>query len=168
MSEVPTARPLADRLEIAAPWLAANAARAAGYLPESLRRRVLASALGRAEAAFNRGDYEAVFALFADEARYVPPPALSQTPITGRAAIVEFWRAIGARFPVSTIENVTLDEAAPERFTRTLRLTLRTNGEEIADARPWMPPDRLRPGCCGPTAVWCSPLKGEAGPRGPK
>jgi SnoaL-like domain len=131
MSKVPTGRPFADRVEIAAPSLAAIAARAAGYLPEPVRRRVLAGALARAEAAFDRGDYEAVFALFDDEAEYVPPPALSQTPIIGRAAILRFWRAIGARFTASTIENVSLDEMAPEGFTRTLRLTHQTNGDEI-------------------------------------
>jgi ketosteroid isomerase-like protein len=132
MSEVPTRRPLADRLEIAAPSLAAVAARAAGYLPEPLRRRVLVGAVARAEAAFNRGDYEAVFALFADEAVHVPPPALGQAPITGRAAILDFWRATGARFSASILENLSLEEAAPERFTRTLRITHGTDGEEIS------------------------------------
>ena len=131
MSKVPTGRPLADRLEIAAPSLTAIAARAAGHLPEPIRRRVLASALARAEAAFNRGDYEAVFALFADDAEYVPPPALSQAPITGRDGILKFWRLTGARLQASTIKNVSLDETAPARFTRTLRLTHQSDGDEI-------------------------------------
>ena len=129
---MPTRRPVADRLEVAAPSLAAIAARGTRHLPRSLLRRVLVSALARAEAAFNRGDYVAVFALFADDARYVPPPALGHDPIMGRHAIVDFWRATGARFTTSTIENLSLDEVAPERFTRTLRITHRTDDEEVA------------------------------------
>ncbi len=131
MLGIQTRRPVADRLEIAAPSLAALAARAAGHIPEPLRRRVLANALARAEAAFNRGDYAAVFALFADDAHYVPPPALSQTPITGRDAILDFWLATQTRFTTSTIENLSLDEVAPERFRRTLRVTHRTDRETI-------------------------------------
>lgn len=132
MPEVPTRRPVADRIEIAAPSLAAIAAPLAGHLPVPLRRRVLVSVLARAEAAFNRGDYDAVFALFADSAHYVPPPALSQVPITGRNAILDFWRATNARFATSTVTNVSLDETLPERFTRTLRITHRADGEEFS------------------------------------
>ena len=127
-----TRRPFADRFEVAAPSLAALAARGAGHLPKPLLRRVLVSALARAEAAFNRGDYVAVFALFTDTARYVPPPSLGHEPITGREAILDFWRDTGARFTTSTIEDFSLDEIAPERFTRRLRLTHRTDDEEIA------------------------------------
>jgi len=131
-SNVQVGRPLADRIEVAVPSIAAIAARGASHLPAPVRRRALISALARAEGAFNRGDYEAVFALFTNATRYVPPPALSTTPISGRAAILEFWHSIGARFRNSTIENLSLDEAAPERFTRTLRLTHQTEDSEIS------------------------------------
>ena len=57
-------RPLADRLELAAPGLAALAARLLARLPEPARRRALEGAFDRARDAFNRGDLEAVFALF--------------------------------------------------------------------------------------------------------
>jgi SnoaL-like domain len=132
MPEVPTRRPVADRIEIAAPSLAAIAARLAGHLPVPLRRRVLVSVLARAAAAFNRCDYDAVFALLADSAHYVPPPALSQVPITGRNAILDFWRATNVRFATSTVTNVSLDETLPEPFTRTLRITHRADGEEFS------------------------------------
>jgi hypothetical protein len=132
MTEMPTRRPVADRLEIAAPSLVALAARVAGQIPGPLRRRVLVRALARAEAAFNRGDFVAVFALFAENAHYVPPPVLSQTPIAGRDAILHFWRTIEARFTTSTIENLSLDEVEPERFSRTLRITHGTDGDKIS------------------------------------
>jgi len=132
MPEGPTPRPVADRLELAAPSLAAIAARVAGRLPPSARRRVLRSALARAEAAFNRGDFEVVFALFTDRAHYVPPPALSRVPLSGRQAIVEFWRESATRFRISSVENVSLDEILPQRFTRTLRIRHRTDGEELS------------------------------------
>jgi SnoaL-like domain len=132
MAHAPDRRPVADRLELAAPSVAAVAARTAGRLPARIRRRVLTGALARAEAAFNRGDFETVFALFTDDARYVPPPALSQTPIVGRAAILEFWRGIAGRYYASTIENISLEEVAPRGFARTIRITHRTDREPIS------------------------------------
>jgi len=88
-------------VEVAAPAVAAAVARLVGHLPAALRRRALSGAFSRAQAAFNRGDFEAIFALFADDVRYVPPPALGPTPINGRAAVLAFWRAIGEQFPTS-------------------------------------------------------------------
>jgi Universal stress protein family/SnoaL-like domain len=51
----------------------------------------------RAEAAFNRGDFEAIFALFAEDVRYVPPPALGEGAINGRVAVLAFWHAIASQ-----------------------------------------------------------------------
>jgi len=116
-------RPLADRLEVAAPALAALVVRGLGHAPEKLRRRALQRAFERAGAAFNRGDLEAVFALFDAEVTYVPPPQLHQgPPLLGREAVFEFWRATLARYEISTIENLLLEEAAPDRFVRCARL----------------------------------------------
>lgn len=125
------ARPLADRVEVAAPSVAAALARLVGLLPAALRRRALTDAFSRAEAAFNRGDYEAIFALFADNVRYVPPPALGQGPVDGRDAVLTFWRQIGVRFTQNTITNLSLEEAAPARFVRTARLTHRTEDDTL-------------------------------------
>jgi len=117
------ARPLADRLEVGAPRIAAVLVRMVGRLPAPVRRRVLTDAFSRAQTAFNRGDWEAIFALFADDVRYVPPPALGPGPVTGRDAVLAFWRQIALRHPHSTIENLSLEEASPSRFVRTARLT---------------------------------------------
>ena len=125
-------RPLSDRIEVAAPSLVALVTRAVGRLPAPLRRRVLTAAFARAEAAFNRGDFEAIFALFADDVRYVPPPALSDAAIDGRAAVLAFWQRVGLRFRASTIENLSVQEATPRRFVRTARITHRTDREELS------------------------------------
>jgi ketosteroid isomerase-like protein len=119
-----SARPLADRLEIRAPRLAAAAVRLITRLPAPVRGRVLAGAFSRAQDAFNRGDLAAVFALFDADVEYVPPPALySGPPLRGRAAVLAFWTQALERFPASTIENLALEEAAPGRFVRTARLS---------------------------------------------
>ena len=115
-------RPLADRLELAAPGLAALGARTLGALPGPLRRRALEAAFARARDAFNRGDIEAVMALFARDVEYVPPPALAGAEIHGLDAVLDFWREVLARYPDSTIENLSLREAGPGRFVRTARL----------------------------------------------
>ena len=115
-------RPLADRIEVAAPGLAALGARTLGVLPGPLRRRALQAAFDRARDAFNRGDVEAVMALFAPDVQYVPPPPLGQAEIVGLPAVLEFWRDVLERYPDSTIENLTLREAATGRFVRTARL----------------------------------------------
>lgn len=115
-------RPLADRIEVAAPGLAALAARAVGRLPEGLRRRALKSAFDRARDAFNRGDLDAVFALFDPAVEYGPPPPLHDGGhLHGRAAVDGFWSDIGARYD-STIENLSIEEAEPGRFVRRARL----------------------------------------------
>jgi ketosteroid isomerase-like protein len=125
-------RPLADRLEVAAPGIAALAVRALGHAPEPIRRRVLENAFARAQAAFNRGDFEAIFALFSDDVRYVPPPALSEEVVSGREHVLAFWRAIATRFDSSTIENLSVEALAPERFVRTARLTHRRGDDELS------------------------------------
>jgi len=125
-------RPLADRLEVAAPSLAALAARLATRLPEGLRQRVLTDAFERAAAAFNRGDFEAIFTHFADDAHYVPPPGLSAEAITGRAAVLSFWRSVSRRFTSSTIENLSIDELTTRHFIRTARLTHRADDEVLS------------------------------------
>lgn len=102
--------------------MAALGARALGVLPGPLRRRALQSAFDRARDAFNRGDIEAVMALFAADVEYVPPPPLGSQAISGLPAVLEFWRGVLVRWPDSTIENLAIREAAPGRFVRTARL----------------------------------------------
>ncbi len=127
------ARPLADRIELAAPALAALAARVAGRLPEPLRRPLLQSAFDRARDAFNRGDLEVVFALFADDVEYGPPPPLHDgEPLHGRAAVLDFWRAVLATYDENTIENLSLDQAAGGRIVRRARLRHRSSATGAA------------------------------------
>lgn len=127
-------RPLADRLEVGAPWMASLAARALGRMPGPIRRRALGAAFDRARDAFNRGDLEVVFALFDAGVEYVPPPPLhGGAPLCGRAAVFDFWRDVLDRYEVSTIENLALDEAAPGRFVRRARLYHRSSeGSELS------------------------------------
>lgn len=116
-------RPVADSVEVRAPGLAALAVMAVSRLPVPVRRRVLRGAFERARDAFNRGDLEAVFGLFAKDVEYGPPPPLySEGPLHGRAAVIEFWRAVFDRYDENTIENLSLDEAAPGSFVRRARL----------------------------------------------
>jgi len=119
-------RPLADRVEVGAPKVAALAARALGRMPAPIRRRALLAAFDRARDAFNRGDMEAVVALFAADVEYVPPPPLYEgEPLRGRAAVLDFWRDVLARYESSAIENLSLEEAAPGRFVRRASLVHR-------------------------------------------
>lgn len=119
-------RPLPDRLELAAPAVAALGARVLLRLPAPIRARALQGAFDRARDAFNRGDLEAVTALFADDVTYLPPPPLHDGgPIAGRAAVLAFWDAARRAWPQSRIENLALEEAAPGRFVRRARLTHR-------------------------------------------
>lgn len=121
-------RPLADRLEVGAPRLATLGARTVGALPEPLRRRILQAAFDRARDAFNRGDFDVVFALFADDVEYVPPPPLSpDTPLRGRAAVLEFWRDVFARYDDNTIENLSLEETSRGHVVRRARLRHRSH-----------------------------------------
>lgn len=116
-------RPLVDRVEVGVPGLAALAARVLGRLPEPLRRRALRAAFDRARDAFNRGDLEAVFALFDPEVEYGPPPPLHRGDLLrGRLAVLDFWRGVLARYGESAIENLSLEEAAPGRIVRRARL----------------------------------------------
>lgn len=116
-------RPAMDTLEVRWPGFAAHAVRTLLRMPVPVRRRGLASAFGRAEAAFNRGDFEVVLALFTDDVDYVPPPPLSGTPIRGRAEVLRFWQALPGRYPRSTITNLSIEEATTSRFVRTARLS---------------------------------------------
>jgi ketosteroid isomerase-like protein len=118
MAALASTRTAIEALEIRAPALAAGLARLVGRLPGPVRRRVLAGAFERARHAFDRGDLEALFALFDDDVDYVPPPPLEARPIRGRADVCAFWRATLDRWPQSTITNLSLVEAAPNRFVR--------------------------------------------------
>ena len=113
--------------------MAALGARALGALPVRLRRRALQLAFDRARDAFNRGDMEAVTALFAEDVAYVPPPPLGAGEITGRAAVLAFWRQTLARYPDSTIENLSLREVQPGSFVRTARLRHQGAGGDALD-----------------------------------
>ena len=99
--------------------MAAVLARLLSVAPAGVRGRALEAAFDRAREAFNRGDMEAVFALFSEDVEYVPPPTLYEgPPITGRGAVLAFWSEQLARFRSSTIENLSLEEAARGRFVR--------------------------------------------------
>jgi ketosteroid isomerase-like protein len=129
---VPGVRPLADSFEIRFPGLAALAVRALGRAPAAVRRRVLADVFARAEHAFNRGDLDAVFALFADEVEYTPPPPLYDgPPIVGRERVRRFWEQTRARFDEMRITNLEVEETAPSRFVRTAELFHRSPTEEL-------------------------------------
>jgi ketosteroid isomerase-like protein len=118
-----SSRPLADRVEVRAPGLAALGVMVVARLPVAVRRRVLRGAFERARDAFNRGDLEAVFGLFAKDVEYGPPPPLhSGDVLRGREAVVGFWREVFDRYDENTIENLSLDEAAPGSFVRRARL----------------------------------------------
>jgi ketosteroid isomerase-like protein len=117
-------RPVMDAIEVRAPEVSALALRALPRLPPRVRRTVLAGAFARAEAAFNRGDFEAVLALFADDVEYVPPPALHHgPPIVGRPAVLRFWQDVLERYDRSAIANLSVEETSRNRFVRTARLT---------------------------------------------
>src|SRR5271166_2429407 len=128
-------RPLADRLELGAPRLAALGAQAVGRMPGSLRRRILQSAFDRARDAFNRGDLEVVFALFASDVEYGPPPPLHEDGLLrGRTAVLDFWQGVLARYDDNTIENLSLEEASPGRIVRQARLRHRSRASgEVLD-----------------------------------
>ena len=128
-------RPLADRVEVAAPDFAAFVARGLGRLPKPLRQRILLGAFDRARDAFNRGDLEALFALFASDVEYVPPPPLHAGDcLRGRAALFDFWHGVRERYEESTIENLSLEESSPGRIVRRARLRHRSSatGHELA------------------------------------
>ena len=114
--------------------MAAAGVRVLGLLPEAVRRRALRAAFDRARDAFNRGDLEAVFALFAADVEYGPPPPLHDGgPLHGRGKVLAFWRDIQDRYERSSIENLSLLESAPGRFVRRARLRhhSRPGGEDL-------------------------------------
>lgn len=122
-------RTVPELIEVGAPALAASLVRLVGRLPRVLRRRALEGAFGRAAGAFNRGDLEALFALFADDVEYVPPPALRPPDeMVGRDGLIEFWREALTRYPDSRITNLSLAETERDRFTRTARVSHRGPG----------------------------------------
>ncbi len=128
-------RRLADRVEVAAPRVAALAVRGLGRLPQPIRRRVLEAAFDRARDAFNRGDLEVVFALFAADVHYEPPPPLHKGgPLHGRDAVLDFWRGVFARYDDNAIENLFIEEAEPGRIVRRARLRhrLRATRRDLA------------------------------------
>ena len=107
-------------------------ARALTRLPEPIRSRVLRSAFDRADNAFNRGDLEVVFALFAADVEYGPPPPLHWGgSLRGRGAVFDFWAGVFTHYGENTIENISLDEVSPGSFVRRARLCHRssTSGE---------------------------------------
>ncbi len=125
-------RPLADSFEVRFPHAAAVFVRVLARAPATVRRRVLADAFARAERAFNRGDLDAVLALFADDVQYVPPPPLYDgPPIAGREAVKRFWTETAARFDDSQITNISIEETAPARFVRTAELVHRSPQREL-------------------------------------
>ena len=114
------------------PNVAAVLVRGLARAPGTVRRRVLADAFARAERAFNRGDLDAVFALFADDVEYMPPPPLYDGPlITGRDAVRRFWNTTNARFEESQITNLGIEETDPARFVRTAELVHRSSQQEL-------------------------------------
>jgi len=117
-------RPLTDQIEVHAPALVAQITRVALQLPAPLRLRLATAAFDRAEAAFNRGDFEPICALFTSDAEYVPPPAVSDgRPIIGRAAMLQFWIDVLARYPNSRITNLSIQQATARQFVRTAKLS---------------------------------------------
>ena len=119
-----TRRPLLDAIEVRAPGAAALANMLLLRMPSPLRRRFLTGAFTRAEKAFNRGDFEAIVALWADDVEYVPPPALhTGQPIVGRAAVQQFWQDVPRRYERSRITNLSLEETSRNRFVRTAQLS---------------------------------------------
>ncbi len=125
-------RPLADNFEVQFPRIAALTLRALSHAPAFVRRRVVASTLGRADRAFNRGDMDELVALLAIDAEYVPPsPLYDGPPIMGREAVREFWAKVTTRFQENRITNVAIEETAPARFVRTAEFFHRDDQHEL-------------------------------------
>jgi ketosteroid isomerase-like protein len=126
-------RPLIDQIEVYAPNFVALINRMALQLPAPLRRRLVEAAFDRAEAAFNRGDFEPICALFTANAEYVPPPALHNgQPIIGRAAMLQFWNDVLARYPKSSITNLSIQQATARQFVRTAKLSHEGPAEHLS------------------------------------
>ena len=72
---------------------------------------MLAGAFRRAEAAFERGDAEALFASFGPEVDYAPPPPLNgPARLRGRKAVVAFWLDVFSRWEHHSIATAALDD----------------------------------------------------------
>jgi ketosteroid isomerase-like protein len=100
-------------------------------LPGPLRRRILFMAFSHAEDALNRGDFEAVFAAFAEDVAYMPPSRLpGAAPMTGKVRVMAYWNEIAVRFE-SEIETSELRELERGEVFRaaTLRHVDRETGE---------------------------------------
>jgi ketosteroid isomerase-like protein len=96
---------------------------------------MLEAAFRRAQDAFNRRDAEALFALFATDVHYEPPPPLHDAgALRGRQAVLDFWRDVFSRYKDNSIENLTVAEAAPGRIVRRARLRHRSHatGEALS------------------------------------
>jgi ketosteroid isomerase-like protein len=116
-------RPLADSLELANPTLTRTLTRGILALPRPIRRPILTAAFTRAQDAFNRRDLEVVFAAFAPEVEYVPPPPLPDArPLRGREEVLRYWEGIFERFNENRIENLKLVESSRGTVQRTARL----------------------------------------------
>ncbi len=125
-------RPIADRAELVSPVLTRMLTRAVLALPAPLRRRALDGAFGRAQAAFNRGDLEAVFATFSPGVEYEPPPPLpGARPIRGRERVLGYWQGIFERFSANRIENLDVVEVGRGTIRRTARLRHAGGGEQL-------------------------------------
>jgi ketosteroid isomerase-like protein len=129
---VPGVRPPADSFEVRFPGAAARIVRALALAPVSVRRRVMVDAFARAERSFNRGDFDAVFAVFAENVEYVPPPPLYDgPPLVGRQAVRRFWRETTVRFDENRITNLSIEEMTPARFVRTAELVHRSPEQRL-------------------------------------
>lgn len=113
-------RPLPDRLELRSPYLFRHLTAVVMRLPiRRLRRVLIGLALKRAQDAFNRGDVEVIFAAFAPDAEYQPPPRLPGAhPVTGREAAVDFWQAIFLDWKDNRIENLGFVDAGDGKIVR--------------------------------------------------
>jgi len=68
-----------------------------------------------------------VFALFAPDVEYGPPPPLHEGgPPKGRAAVFEFWNGVFERYDENAIENLSIDEVSSGSFVRRARLVHRS------------------------------------------
>lgn len=69
-----------------------------------------------------------MFALFASDVEYGPPPPLHEDePLQGRGAVLDFWRGVLAHYDENAIENLSVEEAAPGHIVRRARLRHRSS-----------------------------------------
>ncbi|MEA2466759.1 MAG: SnoaL-like domain [Thermoleophilaceae bacterium] len=116
-------RPRTDRAELRFPRATRALTQVVLMAPHPVRQAVLAGAFKRAEAAFNRGDMDVVFAAFAPDVEYEPPPQLpGARPLRGRPAVFGYWRGIFEEFEDNRIENVEVVETGQGTIRRVARL----------------------------------------------